>query len=177
MNVPSVSTLLSMRSTLLRKSAFVPSGPAASGGQPGADPAAAGGAPPMDPAAMGGAPPMDPAAMGGAPPMDPAAMGGAPPMDMLGMMAPDGTTPFPGGGEGGGEGKGGAGSKVKAEDIVLLQQLTKQLLGEVKLQRDLILDMMKQMNLNISPDTLRSSVASAGDLADPSAGVGGSPMM
>ena len=127
------------------------------------DPAAAGGAPPMDPAAMGGAPPMDPAAMGGAP-MDPAAAGGAPPMDPSMMMAPDGTNPFPGGGEGGGEGKG-TGSKVKAEDVVLLIQLAKQMLGEIKLQRDLLLDMMKQMNLQISPDTLRSSVASAGDLA------------
>lgn len=178
MSLPSVSDLLSMRSIMLRKSSFVPSGPAASGGQPGGapmDPAAAGGAPPMDPAAMGGAPPMDPAAMGGAP-MDPAAAGGAPPMDPSMMMAPDGTNPFPGGGEGGGEGKG-TGSKVKAEDVVLLIQLAKQMLGEIKLQRDLLLDMMKQMNLQISPDTPRSSVASAGDLADPSAGATGTPMM
>ena len=66
---------------------------------------------------------------------------------------------------------------MKAEDVVLLIQLAKQMLGEIKLQRDLLLDMMKQMNLQISPDTLRSSVASAGDLADPSAGATGTPMM
>lgn len=165
----STEYLLNLRNQLLLKRAFVPSGGTAASmgapaGAPMGDPAAAAGGAPMDPAAMGGgAPPMDPAAMGGGgAPMDPAAMGGggAPPgdptADPASQMAPDGTSPFPpqSGSGGGGE----KGSKVKAEDIVLIQQLLQQLGAEVKLTRDLLLDIMKHSNIPINPDTLRSSV-------------------
>lgn len=177
---PSVQQMLAMRKAILQKRAFVPSQPttAAAGGgaPPGVDPAAAGGTPPpgMDPAAGGGMPPgggMDPSMMGGAPPpMDPS-MGGAPGggMDPSAMVAPDGTSPVPPGGAGGGAGggKGGGGVKVAPEDIVVLQSQQARILAEMKMIRDLILDLFKQMNINVSPDTLRGSAANMGEIADP----------
>lgn len=182
MSQPTVRQMLDLRRTLLQKVAFVPSQPA-SGGAPmpgGAPP----GAPPGDPSAMGGAPPMDPSMAGGAPPggmpPDPSMAGGAPPpMDPSGgmppdpsaMIAPDGTSPVPPGGAAGGGAAGKGAGKASQEDILMIRQGQTQCLSELRLLRDLILDMMQQMNLKINPDTLRSSVTSADSIVsqqDPS---------
>lgn len=166
----SVSSMLDMLSSI-QKQGFVPSG----------DPAAAGGAPPpggamppgMDPAAAGGAMPPggDPmgGAAGGIAPPDPSALGMPPPgPDPSTMVAPDGSSPMPPGGGGSGGGAGG-GIKIKPEDIVVLQQQGARMLGEMKMIRDLILDLFKQMNFNVSPDTLRGAAGSMGDIVDPQA--------
>lgn len=75
------------------------------------------------------------------------------------MIAP------PGGGSGGGSGGGKGGSK---EDMLRVTQMCQQILNEQRLNRDLLLDMMKQMNLQINPDTLRSNMMAADQIVSPS---------
>jgi len=180
MSIPALdATAMILTARNIRKSGFVPSQgavasdpaamgggapPAPGGGAPPPPPPAGGGAPPMDPS-MGGAPPVDPS-MGGAPPMDPS-MGGAPPMDPTMMPAPDGSMPFGqpgGGGGGGGSGKGGKGNN---DEIIKTQQLVAQCLNEVRMTRDLLLDMMQQQGMKVNPDTLRSGMAAADNIVSP----------
>lgn len=139
-------------------------GGAPAGGPPPADPSA-GGAPPMDPS-MGGAPPMDPS-MGGMPPMDPSAAGGAP-VDPTTMPAPDGSMPFgqPGGGSGGSGGKGGKGNN---DEIIKTQQMVTTCINETRMIRDLLLDLMEQMNMKVNPATLRSGMTAADNIVNPQA--------
>lgn len=124
----------------------------------------------MDPS-MGGAPPMDPSMGGGMPPggggMPPADPSGGMPPDPSAMIAPDGTSPMPpGGGGAGGPAGGKGGGKASQEDILMIRQGQTQCLSELRLLRDLLLDMMSQMNLKINPDTLRSSVTSADSIVN-----------
>ena len=170
----SIADMMAAREKILRKAGFVPSGPAAGagGGMP-PDPSMGGGMPPGAPPGMPPGMPPDPSMGGGAPPMDPMA-GGAPPMDPMGggapqeqLIAPDGTSPMGAGPAGQDSGGKGGGVKVKPEDIVMLTQQNQQILAELKLNRDLLLDMMTQTGLKINPDTLRSSVASAGSIVNP----------
>jgi hypothetical protein len=64
-----------------------------------------------------------------------------------------------GGGASGGGGK--SEGKASKEDQLRTQQQLTQILSEMRLQRDLFLDMMQQMGLKVNPDTLRSSVMAA----------------